>query len=156
MNRESPILSDIRKTFGEDTVKEGILDRKLLAKRAFKDRTSTEKLNRITHPYIYELSLLEIEEYSQKGFDKFILDAPVLFESRGERYCSVTIAVTAELDIRIERIMCRDNLTREEAMVRINAQQSNDFYIKRADYHIENNGEQSETEQKICKIIERF
>ncbi len=64
MEKGSPVLAKIKETFGDDVVKDNVLDRKLLAKRAFVDKNSTKKLNQITHPYIYEKALLEIEEYS--------------------------------------------------------------------------------------------
>ena len=156
MEKGSPVLKEIANTFGDDVVNEGVLDRKLLAKRAFSDKDSTEKLNKITHPKIYELALLQIEEYSHKGYDKFVLDAPVLFESKGERFCNTTIAVTASLDTRIKRIKARDNLTADEVMTRVSAQHSDDYYIKRADYHIENNSTTQDIEKEILKIIERL
>ncbi|MGN1126218.1 MAG: dephospho-CoA kinase, partial [Ruminococcus sp.] len=88
-----------------------------------------------------------------KGYDKFILDAPVLFESGGEKYCKKTVAVISDLEKRIERIIMRDNLTEEEATVRIKAQHSDSYYIDRADLVLYNNGGQRELEDKIMDLI---
>lgn len=156
MENGSSVLFEIMEAFGNDVVEKGVLNRKLLAKRAFADKKSTEKLNAITHPKIYEQALLEIEEYSRKGYDKFILDAPVLFESKGEKYCNVTLAVTANLDTRIKRIKARDNITADEAMARINAQHNEQYYISKADYHIENNSTTENAQKEILELIERF
>ena len=154
VEKGSPLLKRIAKAFGEDVINsDGCLNRKLLAKRAFETREKTEILNSITHPYIYEKALLEIEEYSNKGCDKFILDAPVLFESGGEKYCKKTVAVISSLEKRIERIIKRDNLTHNEAMRRINAQHSGDYYTDRADLVLYNNGEQRELENEIIRLI---
>ena len=154
VEKGSPLLKKIAKAFGEDVINDdGTLNRKLLAKRAFEIREKTEILNSITHPYIYEKALLEIEEYSNKGCDKFILDAPVLFESGGEKYCKKTVAVISSLEKRIERIIKRDNLTHNEAMRRINAQHSDDYYTDRADLVLYNNGEQRELENEIIRLI---
>lgn len=154
VEKGSPLLKRIAKAFGEDVINDdGTLNRKLLAKKAFETREKTEILNSINHPYIYEKALLEIEEYSNKGCDKFILDAPVLFESGGEKYCKKTVAVISSLEKRIERIIKRDNLTRKEAMRRINAQHSDDYYTDRADLVLYNNGEQRELENEIIRLI---
>ncbi|MGN0477209.1 MAG: L-threonylcarbamoyladenylate synthase [Ruminococcus sp.] len=154
LEKGSPLLPRIAKAFGEDVINsEGCLNRKLLAKRAFETREKTDLLNSITHPYIYEKSLLEIEEYSNKGYDKFILDAPVLFESGGEKYCKKTVAVISDLEKRIERITLRDNLTEKEAIMRIKAQHSDDYYIDRADFVLNNNSGQKELEEKTISLI---
>ena len=67
--------------------------------------------------------------------------------------CAVTVAVIADRDTRCERIMERDDLTREEAIMRINAQKKDGFYIENADYIIYNNGNETDTEEKIGRII---
>ena len=153
MEKGSPVLAKIKETFGDDVVKDNVLDRKLLAKRAFVDENSTKKLNQITHPYIYEKALLEIEEYSHKGYDKFILDAPVLFESNGERFCNNTLVILSNLDTRVKRIISRDAITTEQAMDRINAQHSDDFYRAKADYVIENNGSLDEVKSQVESVV---
>ena len=154
MGKGSPLLLRIANAFGDDVINsDGTLNRKLLAKRAFATREKTDTLNSITHPYIYEKALLEIEEYSNKGYDKFILDAPVLFESGGEKYCTKTVAVISDLAKRIERITLRDNLTEKEAMMRINAQHGDIYYIDRADFVLHNNSGQRELEEKTISLI---
>jgi L-threonylcarbamoyladenylate synthase len=154
LEKGSSGIEQIKSAFGDDVVTaNGDLDRKLLAKRAFKDKESLEKLNSVTHPLIYEKALLEIQEYSEKGFDKFILDAPVLFESNGQRFCSKTLSVIAPYNVRMERIIKRDSLTEEEALLRINAQQPDDFYINQSDFCITNNGSEIELTEKITNLI---
>ncbi len=157
MEKGGEALPLTAKEFGKDIIKEdGTLDRKLLAQRAFKDRESTQRLNKITHPLIYEKSLLEIQEYSEKGYDKFILDAPVLFESNGERFCTKTLAVTAPKEIRINRIMSRDGITREDALLRMNAQHTDDFYTSHADFTLINDGEKEDLQAKTIRLIEEY
>ena len=157
LQKNSPILPKIADAFGDDIINSnGEVDRKLLAKRAFKDRESTNKLNSIAHPAIYEVSLLEIQEYSDNGFDKFILDAPVLFESNGQRFCNKTLAIISILETRKNRIIKRDNLTPEEAMQRINAQHSNSYYTSKADYVVENNGNFQDVQDKIALLIDNI
>ena len=77
----------------------------------------------------------------------------MLFESGGEKYCKKTVAVISSLENRIERIIKRDNLTHNEAMARINAQHSDDYYTDRADLVLYNNGGQIELENEIIRLI---
>lgn len=154
LEKDSPLLPKIAKAFGDDVINgDGTINRKLLAQRAFETREKTDLLNSITHPYIYEKALLEIEEYSNKGCDKFILDAPVLFESGGEKYCTKTVAVISDFYKRIDRIILRDNLTHNEAMTRINAQHNDSYYIDRVDFVLNNNSGQRELEEKTISLI---
>jgi pantetheine-phosphate adenylyltransferase len=95
-----------------------------------------EKLNEITFKY----TLAAIEERLPKS-GSVVIDAPLLFESGLDTKCDVTIAVLARLNVRVKRIMGRDNITEEQALIRINAQKSDDFFIKSADYVVNNNGE---------------
>ncbi|MBQ9673959.1 MAG: threonylcarbamoyl-AMP synthase [Ruminococcus sp.] len=151
----SAVLEKLAEAFGSDIIEQdGTLNRKLLASRAFADKISTQRLNSITHPYIYESALLEIEEYSERGFDKFILDAPTLFESNGQRFCNKTLSVLAPLESRIRRITARDNLTHDEAMQRINAQFSDSYYTEKSDFCIINDGSAEALAQKVNNLID--
>ncbi len=152
--KDSRVLKELSAVFGKDILtQDGGLDRKKLASRAFADNESTRKLNEITHPYIYEAVLLEIEEYSERGFDKFILDAPTLFESGGQRFCSKVLAVTAPVQKRLERIIHRDKITQEEALLRENAQHSDSYYTEKADLHIVNDKDENTLIEAVNKLI---
>lgn len=63
-----------------------------------------------------------------------------LFESGADKLCDKTVAVLAEEDLRRERIIKRDKLTKEAASVRISAQHPDGYYRKRCDYILRNNG----------------
>ena len=70
--------------------------------------------------------------------------------------CDVTIAViTRNLEIQITRIMERDAITKEQAINRLKAQQSNEFYISKCNYSIVNEGNIQEVEKQITAILER-
>jgi dephospho-CoA kinase len=112
---------------------DGTLNRKKLASIAFASPDKTQLLNDTTFPFIKELVL--------KGTEKgnTLLDAPTLFESGINEICFKTVAVLCQKQIRKARIMKRDNLTEEEALLRMNAGKDDAFYIKNADYIIYNN-----------------
>lgn len=132
-------LKALAKAFSRDILNpDGTLNRKALAKIAFSAPDKTQLLNDTIFPFIEELVLKD----TKKG--NTLLDAPTLFESGINKICFKTIAVLCDKQIRKERIMKRDNLTSDEALLRMNAGKNDDFYIKNADYIIYNNNGEGE------------
>lgn len=129
----SPIFPALQAAFGEDIVQNGTLDRKLLAARAFASREKTDLLNHIMHPAI-------IEKCRAAADGLTVLDAPQLFEAQMEGDCYRVISVLAPEEIRLRRIVARDGLTEAEAMTRIRAQYSENYYTEKSDYVIINDG----------------
>lgn len=144
-----PALNEIEKEW-QGVVQNGRLDRKALAAIVFNSAEELHKLNAITHKYIIDKIRQEIEVC---GAEIFVIDAIALFESGLSDLCSVTIAVIADKEVRVERIMARDNLPENEALMRINAQKSDSFYIENCDYTIYNNGDIDAINEEIGRII---
>lgn len=132
--KNAPILTELASEFGEDIVKNGELDRKLLASRAFDTKEHTKKLNSILHPVIAEKCKEEAQGLT-------VLDASQLFEANMQNDCYKVIGVLADEDVRIKRIIARDNITEQQAKLRMSAQFDNDYFIDNCDYIIYNNGE---------------
>lgn len=132
--KNAPILTELASEFGEDVVKNGELDRKLLASRAFDTKEHTKKLNSILHPAIAEKCKEEAQGLT-------VLDASQLFEANMQNDCYKVIGVLADEDVRIKRIIARDNITEQQAKLRMSAQFDNDYFIDNCDYIIYNNGE---------------
>lgn len=132
--KNAPILAELADEFGEDVVKNGELDRKLLASRAFDTKEHTKKLNSILHPAIAEKCKEEAQGLT-------VLDASQLFEANMQNDCYKVIGVLADEDVRIKRIIARDNITEQQAKLRMSAQFDNDYFIDNCDYIIYNNGE---------------
>lgn len=151
---ENPIvLSTLTLHFGDDIVANGRLNRSLLAQRAFKDKESTALLNSITHPYIGALFVEQVKKFSYDGADKIIFDAPQLFESHLDVLCDCTVAVLADKDIRLKRIMRRDNISKEKSEKRMNVQLSDKFFRDNCDYIIENNRSLEELSASVQRLI---
>lgn len=151
----SPALHTLADVFGSDIIdSEGELNRRLLAKRAFADEESTKKLNSITHPYINELFKSEIEKACLAGYKTAVIDAAALLESDCRLLCEKIVVVTAPLEIRLERILSRDGITYEQAMTRINAQKSDEYYFSNADIIIRNYPPYDEDETELLPLKE--
>ncbi len=147
----------LRAAFGDGIFDEsGEVVRKLLAKAAFSSEENTLKLNRCTHPVIAELTLSTFNELESKGERAVLFDAPTLLESGLHTLCSVIVSVIADKNLRAERIMKRDGLTLDEAMLRLNAQHDDRFYTDKSDYVIENNGSDEELLKKADELCEEI
>lgn len=136
LEKGSVCLDCLCSAFGNDIIKaDGTLDRKLLAKRAFSSRENTEKLNSITHPFIFAETVRTIDGIRNIRKDAvIILDAPTLFESRIDVICDYVIAVICPESIRRERIIKRDGLSEADADIRLKAQKDDSFYTEKSDF----------------------
>lgn len=149
-NPGTEYFNAIKDTFGESFFDEdGNLKRKTLAKEIYENKESLEKLNNLTFKFVVE----EIEKIIKETEKEIIiLDAPLLFESGLDKECTDIIALVAPFELKVSRIMKRDNLTEEMASSRINIQAKDEFYINKADYIIENLN-QDELEEKIKNVL---
>ncbi len=148
----------LKEAFGTDIFdSEGEVIRRALARAAFANEESTRKLNRCTHPTIAKLVDEEIASIkASKKLKGALLDAPTLFESGLDKICNSIICVVADKSIRANRIMKRDGLSRDDAMLRLNAQKGDDFYTKKSAIVIENNGSEEELALKVEKVIKEL
>lgn len=145
-------LMDLQNAFGNDIVLGGELKRGLLAKRAFATPESRKKLNSITHPRILNRLWDLIHAEQEKGKRVIVLDAPTLFEAGLDRDCARILAVTAPEDLRLERILERDGISEAQALLRVSAQHTENFYTGRADYVVVNDGN-ADLEKTLIPIV---
>ncbi len=135
INSNENVKNKLKEHFGDDVINaDGTTNRPILASRAFANADSTNALNEITHPAVTEEIKSIIKDMEKIGYRGVIIDAIALFESGEDKLCDFTVAVIAPLDIRLERIMERDNITEEKALERINAQKDESFFTKKADF----------------------
>ena len=135
INNNENVKNRLKERFGDDVINaDGTTNRPLLATRAFADTESTNALNEITHPAVTEEIKSIIKDMEEVGYRGVIIDAVALFESGEDKLCDFTVAVVAPEDIRLERIMKRDNITEEKALLRINAQKDESFFTEKADF----------------------
>lgn len=135
INNNENVKNKLKERFGDDVVNtDGTTNRPVLASRAFADEQSTNDLNAITHPAVTGEIKSIIKDMKEVGYRGIIIDAIALFESGEDALCDFTVAVVAPEDIRLERIMKRDNITKEKALERINAQKDERFFTSKADF----------------------
>ena len=156
-NPKTEYMKEIKNTFGKEYfLEDENLDRKKLASLIFQNENALNNLNNITFKYVVEEILNKIKHFSNENLKLLIIDAPLLFESELDKYCNYTLAILANKDKKIERICKRDNINKETAIARLNIQKDDSYYIKKADYVIENTGDENLLEIKIKELINKL
>ncbi len=143
----------IKESFGEEVFKNGILDRKLLAKLAFSTKEKTKLLNQTVLPFVAG-EILKIIEDSQT--ENIILDAPTLFQSGLNEICNFTVCLMCDREKRLNRIINRDNITKEAAELRINAAETDEFFIKNCDFTVYNNNKENEFLLEFSQLLAKI
>ena len=129
-----------------------------LAKVAFKDKSSQDKLNHIIHPAVGKEALKRIEEINELGKHSiFVIDAPLIIEGSSYKNYkekgAVIIFVTAPEDIRMERALSRGNLSRDTIQDRMNLQWPDEKKKEYADHVIVNDSSLDNLETNVENLI---
>ena len=143
-----PVLREaIISEFGQEAYSSGMLDRKYLASVVFNDPAKLAKLNALVHP----ATLASSEQWMMQQQTPYaIKEAALLFESGAQKQLDNVIGVNAPYALRIQRVMERDNITKEEIERRMAGQLDETKKMNLCDF-IVNNDEQ---ELLIPQVIE--
>ncbi|MCQ2959661.1 MAG: dephospho-CoA kinase [Bacteroidales bacterium] len=136
MNSNNEIISSLKSLIGEQVYKDGVLQKEIMAEAIFSDTSLCEKVNAIVHPQVW----LDYKKWSDRQRAKCtIMETALLYETDMYQLFDKSIAVTAPDEIRIQRVMQRDNCNAESVLKRINKQISVEKALRNADFIIENN-----------------
>ena len=148
------LLNEVFSTFGKSIRnQDGSLNRRTLGNIVFNDDEKLILLNNLTHPKIKQKILSKVEEYKNQGEKIVVIDAALLIEDDYIPYIQKLILITCRKEIQINRIIARDNCTKEEAISRINSQMSQEERVKFADYIIDNSNSFEELQKKVLELI---
>ena len=140
----------VRKMFAEDDIlTDGQIDRKKLAKIVFNDREKMKLLELILHPQIVT-ELLKIFQGEEKVV---FVSVPQLFEANFQTLFDKIIFINTDENIRLERLMSRNNMSEEDAWKRINAQVKAEEKIPKSDFVIDNNSSLENLREQIEKVL---
>lgn len=154
----SPCLDELRAEFSDAILNaDGTLNRPALSALVFaptdEGKARLRRLNEITHRYVVEQTLAMLEEYEKRGCRAAVIDAPLLIEAGLHRNCDHVIAVLADREIRIARLLERDRLSIEQISARLDAQKDASFYIEHADTLVYNNGTIDELKASVSALL---
>ncbi|HSF90059.1 MAG TPA: dephospho-CoA kinase [Saprospiraceae bacterium] len=123
------------------------LNRAWIASRAFTNPELLKHLNEIVHPAVFQDLVDWTGEETQRNASYLIQESALLFEEQLEKRFTAIILVVAPEEIRIERVMKRDGVTRDDVVKRINNQLPDIKKIPGSDYVIYNDGTRSLIDQ---------
>ena len=151
LTRDNCLLSAIAQRF-PGTVEDGQLQRKKLGSIVFSDKNALLDLNRITHSAIREEVLHQLAGNPPLA----AIDAIALFEGGLAELCDTTVAVTAPVEFRVQRLMQRDGISEAYARSRIAAQRSEDWFRQRCHHILENTGTQAQFQEKCVAFLDNL
>jgi dephospho-CoA kinase len=154
---EEPAWQDILREFGDAVIREDrTLDRQALGALVFADDNARKKLEAITHPRIAQRLMQRAAEFREAGRPWIVYDAALLVENGAQNWLDALIVVSVDPEVQIERLMQRDQLSRDQARQRIDAQMPLAAKIEVADYVIDNNGSQDDTLAQVDRVFEKI
>lgn len=139
----------LQMAFGKDIIKEGQISREKLGKIVFSNSEKRKKLEKIVHPIVRK----RIAEFCEKH-DKSIASIALLYEVGWQDDFDAVIIVIANDSNRLKRLMSRNNLSKEDARLKMVSQQSQGEKIKKADFIIDNNGSKEETFAQVKEVFD--
>ncbi|GMH08734.1 hypothetical protein Nepgr_010574 [Nepenthes gracilis] len=140
--------------FGEGIVQpNGEVDRPKLGQIVFSDPTKRQLLNRILAPYIANGILWEVLKLWLKGCKVIVLDIPLLFEAKMDKWTKPIIVIWVDHETQLQRLMARDGVSHEEATNKINAQMPLDLKRNKADIVIDNTGSLDDLNEQFQKVL---
>ena len=149
MNQDQSLIQHIEKRFGKESYRDGLLNRKWLAERVFKDSKALNDLNNLVHPVVRQDY---IEWVNQQSQDVVAYESAIVLEHGNEGKFDAVILLSCPEKLRLERIQQRDDLTKDEIRSRTRFQWPDEKKRKLADHVIENIN-LSETEQQVKTVL---
>lgn len=152
MNSDSTIKERIIARFGAESFEDGVLNRAYLAQRVFASEEELAALNAIVHPRVME----DFEAWAESAEGEYVLlESAILFESGFDSKVDMVVAIMAPEDLRIERAMQRDGVTKEQVVERMCRQLSDEERCSRSKYAIVNI-ELEELEEDVEQLHRRL
>lgn len=135
-------------------LEDGSLNRPALGRAIFGNEPERLFLNSVVHPAVRKEMLKQTVAAWVRGSDIVVLDIPLLFESKLDRFCSTTVVVSCSKEQELARLLARDShLTEEDARKRIESQMTLEEKRARAGHIIDNSGSLEELYTQIDELI---
>ena len=127
----------------------GNVDRKKLGDEVFRNPQKKKELEEYIHPKIKQM----VKEIFEQNYDIVFISVPLLFETDFYKLFDRIIFVACDDDIRLERLMKRNNFTEDEALIRMKAQLPQEEKILKSDYVVYNNSTKDELNKQLSNVV---
>jgi len=147
LNSSTTIRNNLTDLLGSDIYQaNGDIHRKKMANRIFNDNFALQKVNEIVHPEVRK----RFREWAEEQNSPYVIqEAAIIFESGQSHSFDKIITVTAPSELKIERVMKRDHVSREKVLERMNNQLPDELKVEKSDFVIVND----DIEMVIPQII---
>lgn len=152
MNTSPEIKKELIEEFGEETFKNEALNRAYLAELVFNDKEKLKKINEIVHPKVDK----HFKNWVNDQQGEFVIqENAILFENNKQDSFDYIITVTAPIDVKIQRVIERDHVTKNQVLARMNNQLADEFKTINSHFVIQNT-HLREAEQEVSEIFDRL
>ena len=154
LSNDVDLMDQIKILFGQESYSNNKLNRGHIANIVFQNHDLLKQLNAIVHPLVK----IDFENWLllQKKEPLVIKEAAILIESGAYKELDILIVVFANKEIRIKRVMNRDNVAKEDVEKRMETQLSDSERLKFAHYSIENNKDQSNLKRQVGALYKQL
>lgn len=132
------VKQKFKEILGDDIYVDDVVDRNKLREIVFLDKVKLQAITKVISPELNKMFELFMEKNSDSPY--VIFESAIIFETGNTSNFDYIITVSANIDIRIKRVMERDGSTREEVINKINNQYSDSYKIENSTFVIYNNG----------------
>jgi dephospho-CoA kinase len=152
MNENAALKKGIINLFGKEAYTNDILNRKYISGIVFNDKFKLEQLNALVHP----VTIAAADEWANAQSSAYIIkEAALMFESPAAANLDYIIGVYAPQHLRLQRVMNRDNVSREAVLARMNNQLDETIKMKLCDFVIIND-EQTAVLPQVLELHKKF
>lgn len=152
LREDKELVAELDSAF-PGTVTDGKLDRKALGAIVFRDAAALKRLNSIAHRYISKDIDKQLKAWALSGGTLAALDAIELISSGISNCCDILVGVLSDKLLRAKRIMVRDGIDEKLAMLRINAQHDDDYFVDNCSHIIYNNDSENEFRDRMINLL---
>ncbi len=152
-----PAYKKIVEAFGSEILLDsGEINRPFLGSIIFNSKEKRLQLNEIVHPEVRREMKEQADRYIKQGEPLVILDIPLLYEGNSIELVEKVIVVTVSEENQLMRLMNRNGLSKEDALLRIASQIPVKEKAARADYVINNNGGFEDTKRQVKDLLNKI
>ena len=145
MEAEEGVKKHLARLMGSKTfLPDGKLNRAFISELAFSNQNVLDTIGEIVHPVVQRAFLEQSNKAEKRGLPAFIREAAILPNSIARKDLDLIVSVLADKELRINRVIERSRLTKEQVEARITAQPTDEEYAAGATCVIYNNGSESE------------
>jgi dephospho-CoA kinase len=152
LEKDSTVADKVKELFGQETYRNGKLDKMFLADKIFSDPVNLSKINSLLHPLVIkeiekQINLLSIDN------EIVFVEAALIYEADMEKMFDYVVLITADTNKRKERLLQSKRISEEDFKRRDANQISDEEKMKRVDFIFYNNGSVEELKDKSDLLL---